>query len=56
MWLIPILAHCTDADGRPVRGMPLQGPLAHFDAYREIPGAVAAIRGFWAPTQYNLHS
>jgi uncharacterized protein len=59
MWLIPILAHCTDADGRPVRGAPPQGPLTelvHFDAYREIPSAVAAIREFWAPTRYNLHS
>ena len=25
-WLIPILAHCTNADGRPVRGAPPHGP------------------------------
>jgi len=59
MWLIPILAPCTDADGRPVRGVPPQGPLtelANFNAHREIPGAVAAIREFWAPTRYNRHS
>jgi len=56
MWLIPILAHGTDADRRPVRGVPPQGPLAHFDVHREIPGAVAAIREFWAPTRYNRHS
>ena len=58
-WLIPILAHCTDADGRPVRGAPPHGPLtelAQFDAHRTIPGDVAAIRQFWAPTRYNLHS
>jgi uncharacterized protein len=58
-WLIPILAHCTNADGRPVRGAPPHGPLtelAQFDAHRTIPGDVAAIREFWAPTRYNLHS
>lgn len=58
-WLIPILAHCTDADGRPVRGAPPPGPLtdlARFDAEREIPGAVIAIRAFWAPTRYTSHS
>ena len=59
LWLIPILAYCADADGRPVRGAPPQGPLtelAHFNAHREIPGAVAAIREFLAPTRYNRHS
>ena len=59
IWLIPILAHCTNADGRPVRGAPPQGPLtklAPFDANIEIPRAVAAIREFWAPTRYNRHS
>ena len=48
-----------DADGRPVRGAPPHGPLtqlAQFDAHRTIPGDVAAIREFWAPTRYNLHS
>jgi uncharacterized protein len=58
-WLIPILAHCARADGRPVRGAPPRGPLtelARCDAHREIPGAVAAIREFWAPTRYNRHS
>src|SRR5580704_16008358 len=57
-WLIPILAHCTNADGRPVRGAPPHGPLtelAQFDAHRTIPADVAAIREFWAPTRYNLH-
>jgi uncharacterized protein len=56
LWLIPILAHCTDADGRPVRGAPPPGPLtdlARFDAEREIPGAVMAIREFWAPSRYK---
>jgi uncharacterized protein len=56
LWLIPILAHCVDADGRPVRGAPPLGPLttlARFNADREIPGAVAAIKEFWAPTRYN---
>jgi uncharacterized protein len=58
MWLIPILAHCTDADGRPVRGAPPRGPLtdlARFDAKREIPGKVIAIREFWIPTRYSRH-
>jgi hypothetical protein len=58
-WLIPILAHCTDADGRPVRGAPPHGPLtqmAQFDAHHTIPGDVAAIREFWAPTRYNRRS
>ncbi len=27
LWLIPILAHCADAAGRPVRGAPPLGPL-----------------------------
>jgi uncharacterized protein len=59
MWLIPILAHCADDHGRPVRGAPPRGPLtelARFDAHREIPAAVAAIREFWAPSRYNRHS
>jgi uncharacterized protein len=58
-WLIPILAHCTNADGRPVRGAPPHGPLtqlAQFDAHHTIPGDVAAIREFWAPTRYNRRS
>ena len=49
----------TDADGRPVRGAPPHGPLtelAQFDAHRTIPGDVAAIRQFWAPTRYKVHS
>jgi uncharacterized protein len=56
LWLIPILAHCVDADGRPVRGAPPLGPLtelARFNADRKIPGAVIAIREFWAPTRYH---
>jgi uncharacterized protein len=59
LWLIPILTYCADADGRPVRGAPPLGPLtelARFNADREIPGAVAAIREFWAPTRYNHQS
>jgi uncharacterized protein len=59
LWLIPILAHCVDADGRPVRGAPPPGPLtelARFNADREIPGAVAAMREFWKPTRYNRPS
>jgi uncharacterized protein len=58
-WLLPILAHCSDADGSPVHGAPPPGPLtelARFDAEREIPGAVIAIREFWAPTRYKSHS
>ena len=49
LWLIPILVHCTDADGRPVHGAPPPGPLtdlARSDAEREIPDAVSAIREF----------
>ena len=56
LWLIPILAHCTGADGRPVPGAPPPGPLtelACFDAYRNIPPAVAAMRAFWGPSRYN---
>jgi uncharacterized protein len=56
LWLIPILAHCTEDDGRPVRGAPPLGPLtelARFDACRAIPPAIAAIRAFWAPSRYN---
>jgi uncharacterized protein len=59
LWLIPILAYCVDASGRPVRGAPPLGPLtelARFNADREIPGAVAAIREFWAPTRYSRPS
>ncbi len=55
-WLIPILAHCTRADGRPVPGAPPPGPLtelACFEADRNILSAVVAIREFWAPSRYN---
>ncbi len=56
LWLIPILAHCTRADGRPVPGAPPPGPLtelARFGADRAIPPAVVAMREFWAPSRYN---
>jgi uncharacterized protein len=59
LWLIPILAHCTRADGRPVPGAPPPGPLtelARFDADRTIPPAVVAMREFWAPSRYNRQS
>jgi uncharacterized protein len=58
LWLIPILAHCTRAGGRPVPGGPPTGPLtdlARVDAQRSIPPAVVAIREFWAPTRYKRH-
>ena len=58
LWLIPILAHCTGDDGRPVPGGPPPGPLtelARFDAHRNIPPAVVAIREFWAPSRYKRH-
>jgi uncharacterized protein len=58
LWLIPILAHCTDPDGRPVPGAPPLGPLtelARFDAHRNIPPAVVAMREFWAPSRYGHH-
>ena len=57
-WLIPILAHCTRDDARPVPGAPPPGPLtelARFDAHRNIPPAVVAMREFWGPSRYNLH-
>lgn len=56
LWLIPILAHCNGPDGRPVPGAPPPGPLtdlARFDAHRNIPPAVVAMREFWAPSRYN---
>jgi uncharacterized protein len=56
LWLIPIVAHCVDADDRPVRGAPPLGPLttlARLNADGEIPGTVAAIKEFWALTRYN---
>jgi hypothetical protein len=56
LWLIPILAHCVDADGRPVPGAPPLDPLTEltrFNADHEIPGAFAAIREFRAPARYN---
>lgn len=58
LWLIPILAHCTSADGRPAPGAPPPGPLtdlARFDADRNIPPAVVAMRAFWASSRYNHH-
>ena len=57
LWLIPILAHCTGDDGRPVPGAPPPAltELARFDAHRNIPPAVVAIREFWAPSRYNRH-
>ena len=57
-WLIPILAHCIAADAGPVPGAPPPGPLtelARFDAHRNIPPAVVAMREFWAPSRYNPH-
>jgi uncharacterized protein len=59
LWLIPILAHCTDPDGRPVPGAPPLGPLtvlARVLADHTIPPAVVAMREFWAPSRYNLPS
>jgi uncharacterized protein len=59
LWLIPILAHCVGDDGRPVPGAPPRGPLtelARFDAHRNIPPAVAAMREFWAPSRYKSRS
>jgi uncharacterized protein len=59
LWLIPILAHCTGANGRPVPGGPPPGPLtelARLDAQRSIPPAVVAIREFWAPERYKRHT
>jgi len=56
LWLIPILAHCADEDGRPICVSPPLGPLtelARFNADREIPSAIAAIRKFSAPNRYN---
>jgi uncharacterized protein len=56
LWLIPILAHCTGPDGRPVPGAPPLGPLtelARLDAHRNIPPAVVAMREFWAPSRYD---
>lgn len=58
-WLIPILAHCTGSDGRPVPGAPPPGPLtdlARLDAHPTIPPAVVAMREFWAPTRYGRTS
>ena len=55
-WLLPILAHCTDAHGRPPPGAPPPGPraeLMRINADRDIPPAVEAMRQFWMPIRFK---
>jgi hypothetical protein len=55
-WLLPILVHCTDANGRPVPGAPPPGSLtelARFEADRDIPRASEATCQFWMPIRFK---
>lgn len=50
--LLPILLHCTDADGRPLLGPTRPGPAGEEflrTAYHDIPVVIPVIRDFWMP-------
>ena len=50
--LLPILLHCADALGRPMLGLPREGPETEAflrSAYHDIPPVIPAIREFWIP-------
>jgi len=53
--LLPILAHCVDASGRPVLETQRRGlaapPFAR-EGGRDIPTVVEAMRQFWMPTRF----
>ncbi|GLR92175.1 UPF0149 family protein [Bradyrhizobium iriomotense] len=53
--LLPILLHCRDDQGRPLRGPPRSGrETGHFlrNTYLDIPAAVEALRQYWMPLRY----
>jgi len=53
--LLPILARCVDADGRPVLGAPrhsLANASFAQDARRKIPTVVEALLQYWMPTRF----
>lgn len=49
--LLPILIHCVDDDGRPLRVPP--SSLAGRNAWSDIPAVVEAMRQFWMPTRFR---
>ncbi|MGX5845304.1 UPF0149 family protein, partial [Mesorhizobium sp. ArgA1] len=49
--LLPILFHCVDDDGRPLRVPP--SSLAGRNAWSDIPAVVEAMRQFWMPTRFR---
>jgi uncharacterized protein len=54
--LLPILVHCVDNQGCPLLGPSGNGSEADpagRTAYKDIPGAVEAIRQYWMPTRFK---
>jgi uncharacterized protein len=54
--LLPILVHCVDNQGCPLLGPSGKGSEAdpaRRTAYKDIPGAVEAIRQYWMPTRFK---
>jgi hypothetical protein len=52
----PILVHCVDNQGCPLLGPSGNGSEADpagRTAYKDIPGAVEAIRQYWMPTRFK---
>jgi uncharacterized protein len=57
--LLPILLHCTDADGRPMLGPVRPGSEAEDfvrTAYHDIPLVVPAIPEYWMPQRIQACS
>jgi uncharacterized protein len=55
-FLLPILLHCVDREGRPtidLKRRNLAEPKSAQEALREIPPAVEAMRQFWMPSRFN---
>ena len=54
--LLPILLHCVDNEGRPLRRPPSDGRDGKAflrNAHSDIPDAVEAMRQYWMPTRYG---
>ena len=54
-FLLPVLLHCVDDQGRPLLGPPRTGRETEKflrNAHADIPDVVEAMRQYWMPTRY----